>query len=408
MNKLIEISDSLYNEAIESIKLHNITHAIDYIEKAIYIYARDSQYFNLLGLCYYMQCKFGQAKLYWEKSIQIQDINNRAQYYLGMMEDKSFKEIINKYNNALEYITLKKYDKSIKLFLEIVAYNSEWAEPFSILGLCYFQTGQVSFAEQYIREAIQRDYGNKEYKEYLLVVHNQTDIKVIDNKIIKWNLMVGCLVSIVVIVGGWKYYQKHLEYREVSKESIQYIQQLEQLASTLELKEKQYQEQKQQNDSLKISKKEIQQENEELINSNKEVISIEVGEKNLLSIGKSEKILFRDSLNLYRQGEYQKAKEGFKVLIMFGVDQGLVSESVYFLAESNKKLGEYNEAYHYYTEYAKKYKMYNYYDDALYECGIMLYQIGDIEKAKEVLISLKEDMPDSIFNNSKVKYILNK
>lgn len=61
----------------------------------------------------------------------------------------------------------------------------------------------------------------------------------------------------------------------------------------------------------------------------------------------------------------------------------------------------------YYEDYIQKYKGRNYYDDSLYSYGLLLYRQGNVSEAKEVLHKLKTEIPNSIFNNSKIEFVLN-
>ena len=49
-----------------------------------------------------------------------------------------------------------------------------------------------------------------------------------------------------------------------------------------------------------------------------------------------------------------------------------------------------------------------YYDDAFYQLGMLYYENGDLENAKKTFYGMKSEVPDSMYNNSKVKEILSK
>ena len=50
----------------------------------------------------------------------------------------------------------------------------------------------------------------------------------------------------------------------------------------------------------------------------------------------------------------------------------------------------------------------NYYDDAFYQLGITYYESGNLAKAKETFYGLRSEVPNSMYNNSKVNEILKK
>ncbi|HBZ0333622.1 multiprotein complex assembly protein, partial [Clostridioides difficile] len=47
-----------------------------------------------------------------------------------------------------------------------------------------------------------------------------------------------------------------------------------------------------------------------------------------------------------------------------------------------------------------------YYDDSYYELGMLYYDNGDLKNAQQTFYSLRSEVPDSMYNNSKIKEIL--
>ena len=63
----------------------------------------------------------------------------------------------------------------------------------------------------------------------------------------------------------------------------------------------------------------------------------------------------------------------------------------------------------YYKKYINTYtKEDQYYDDAFYQLGMLYYENGDLENAKKTFYGMRSEVPDSMYNNSKVKEILSK
>lgn len=85
----------------------------------------------------------------------------------------------------------------------------------------------------------------------------------------------------------------------------------------------------------------------------------------------------------------------------------LKKESLYLLSRSSEKSEQYEQAEFYYREYLKEYKDSNYYDEALYNLGLMYHKIDKINLSREILYKLREEKPYSQYNNSKVYNILN-
>ena len=49
-----------------------------------------------------------------------------------------------------------------------------------------------------------------------------------------------------------------------------------------------------------------------------------------------------------------------------------------------------------------------YYDDAFYQLGMLYYDMGDLANAKKIFYGLRSEVPNSMYNNSKVQEILSK
>ena len=86
-----------------------------------------------------------------------------------------------------------------------------------------------------------------------------------------------------------------------------------------------------------------------------------------------------------------------------------ISESIYQVAFLSEKTKNYNQAVKYYKKYINTYtKEDQYYDDAFYQLGMLYYENGDLENAKKTFYGMRSEVPDSMYNNSKVKEILSK
>ncbi len=103
---------------------------------------------------------------------------------------------------------------------------------------------------------------------------------------------------------------------------------------------------------------------------------------------------------------YDEAIARFQYLIDKSSNEDIKAESLYFMALSFQNIEEHEKAGEHYRSYIDKYRDKSYYDDSLYNYGLMLYEKGDIESAKKILNRLKKDEPQSEFMNSKVRSIL--
>ena len=98
-----------------------------------------------------------------------------------------------------------------------------------------------------------------------------------------------------------------------------------------------------------------------------------------------------------------------KKVIEYGKTKKYISESIYQVAFLSEKTKNYDQAVKYYKKYINTYtKEDQYYDDAFYQLGMLYYENGDLENAKKTFYGMRSEVPDSMYNNSKVKEILSK
>lgn len=123
----------------------------------------------------------------------------------------------------------------------------------------------------------------------------------------------------------------------------------------------------------------------------------------------SEVDLYQKALELKASKNYKDAITYFKKVIEYGKTKKYISESIYQVAFLSEKTKNYNQAVKYYKKYINTYtKEDQYYDDAFYQLGMLYYENGDLENAKKTFYGMRSEVPDSMYNNSKVKEILSK
>lgn len=116
----------------------------------------------------------------------------------------------------------------------------------------------------------------------------------------------------------------------------------------------------------------------------------------------------RKAEKYYFNKEYKKSIEEFKKILKNTSDNTTRADAIYFIAAAETKLNKIEEAKRYYEIYINNYENYSSYDEVLYNYIMILNNENQIEKAKQIAIKLKNEYPNSEYNNSKVNYILNK
>ncbi|TCT16000.1 tetratricopeptide repeat protein [Natranaerovirga pectinivora] len=396
MNNLIEISNIYYTKALELIKHNKISQAVDLIHICLKYCAKDVQALNLMGICQYMLCDFDKAYFYWSKSVAFDNENNRANYYLDTLNSDSFKKVIKKYNSAIDNINNFKYKDAISILKEIKKENEELIEPYVILGLCYYELNEYSKAKEHIQYALTMDKDNYKYLLYL----NEINCKdVLQNKthIFKNKIIVSFLFFLLMIISTL-YYQRNNNFIDISNRTTEYQKKIQEYSRALDISKTNY--------NKLISELEYEKEKNDLINADNILHNEDLENNKIFSDNEYE--VFNNAIFYFRAKDYSEAIDRFQYIISKGVEENIVAESTYFMAVSYEKSNNYKLAQEYYTIYINNYNTRNYYDDSLYNYGLMLYKQGNVDKSKKILNKLKLDVPDSIFVNSKVKYVLNK
>lgn len=388
MIKLIENSQSYYNCALKYLNDKQVLNAYEMLLKSINFYSKDVDALNLLGLTCYMLCDFDKAKYYWAKSKSINEDNNRAIYYLNIMESEKFELLICEYNNAIDLIDKSNYKEAITKLDLIIDMDDDLIEPYAIIGLCYLALDDYNMAKSYIKKALSKDRNNIRYLYYLDEINELifSDKPNFNHKIL---FSASALLTIILLV---LFINEQSKYRQAVNRYMVYEQKYNNLNIALSNKENEL---KDLEDKLMFEKNKYKD------------INLKVNSPKDKYFSENENDLFKKAYNNLKNGKYEEAIEQFSFITSRGIEEYIVAESLYLLSVSYERIEDYVNADKYYEEYIRRFPGRNYYDDSLYNYGLLLYKSGNIEKAQEILFKLKEEMPESIFVNSKVEFILN-
>lgn len=382
MEKVIELAAVYYNTALKLISENKISKAITNIKKSLKLYSKDCDVLNLMGLCNYTLCEFDKAYFYWSKSLEYKKYNNKAELYLNLLKSRKFNRLIKEYNEGLEFLYRYEYKKAIEKFKEIITEENELLEPYIIIGLCYYAIGKYNIAKKYMEMALNIDNENRKCLMYLNEINNKRNVTVVKYKSSKVAKTVASVSTILLIASSVLYYKNYKGYINIKDTLAEYEHKYKINNTELQLIRGKY---NKLSNSINMEKKQIQNKFQ----------------------GKNDSEVFNDGIVSYKKKDYKKAIENFSYLVDRGVDSSIVAEATFFSAVTYEKLNNIGKSEEFYYKYIDKYKGKNYYDDSLYNCGIMLYRSGNKEKAKKVLSILQKEVPDSMYVNKTVKMILN-
>lgn len=456
MNK----NNAHYKAAMNSIKNNNVSDAIDELKLCLKFNSKSVSALNLLGLAYYLKCRFDKAEKIWRKSLSLRTDNNKARDYLELITKQDFKEIRKEYKNILFSDEVDQKEK-IRFLKRLIEEYDELVEPYVILGLLYKKDGNYEEALKYFYQAYDLDSGNQNIKNYIMQCEkddknsNAFNFKSQTNK--KSALTAGVialfLFAIFLNLSGLsplKWIENNIQGFEFAQS-----QNLDDNSTTSGSEGLDFEQRNteaaagENNDSTsaesvsenKINSTEILTDKSVNENTNQEVGSLELlneldllqyqNNQSLLSFENiqelkqreeekkeleeantfleegTEQQLFNLGMDYFSRQDYQDAADIFNSIYNLTETDYLRRESLFLLARSHDQMDNYQSAEHFYRIYLNEYNDTNYYDEALYNLGLMLNEAGKVEKSKEILERLRRENPYSEYNNSQVYEILN-
>ncbi|MFW5988104.1 MAG: tetratricopeptide repeat protein [bacterium] len=450
MNK----NNAHYKEAMNSIKSNNVSDAIDELKLCLKFNPKSVSALNLLGLAYYLKCRFDKAEKTWLKSLSIQKENNKARDYLELITKKDFKEIRQEYKNILFNDEVDK-NKKIKFLKRLIEKHDELIEPYVILGLLYKKEENYEEALKYFYQAYDLDSGNENIKNYIMQCEKEDKDSSAFNLKSKTNKKSALIAGIIAVIlfaiflnlsglsplqwignniQGFEFTRSENESaspdegtnseNETAPDNDSSGQKADENNSKddknenkLEEEDENELEEENSNSSSDIlgSLDLMQYQNEQTFLSlenikklrEKETEKDELEEANNFLEEGTEQQLFNLGLDYLSREDYQDAADIFKSIYNLTETDYLKRESLFLLARSYEKMDNYQSAEHFYRIYLNEYPDSNYYDEALYNLGLMLNEAGEEKKSKEVLERLRLEAPYSNYNNSRVYEILN-
>ena len=157
MNQVIK----MFDESVDLISKNRISEGKSQLEKLVICNKYNTNALNLLAICEYLYCNFGEAKKYINKSISIDSKNEKTIKYKKVIEEAFDNNLVLNYKTIIEEIKNENItDIQIEALEEINKNNEELIEPYIILALIYIQTGKYIKARKTIKEGYNREKSN--------------------------------------------------------------------------------------------------------------------------------------------------------------------------------------------------------------------------------------------------------
>lgn len=373
-----------YNNALDLANRNYITSAVDMVEKALELNPKDVDILNLRGLLTLLKCDFSKAFESFYTGLCYGN-NELSRKYVDLLSSEEYNTFLARYNHSIRFINEELNHESIQILDNIILEDENLIEPYVILTLLYDKLGNIKKKEAYMEKLREIDKDNplvdnsKSNKDEEVVEKEvKENIKSKKKNIIPYAI-IGCLV-----IGMGVF-------------AIQYKNKVNNLSSQLSEKE----------EKLDEAGKELEQTNEELNETNKELDEVKNKEVEKEVILASEEKLYSNALQLKAAQNYEEAISYFEKVVNLGKTKKYKAESTYQLAILNEKLDNVDEAIKYYRKYIYTYTPEDqYYDDSYYQLGMLYYNNGQLQKAKDTFYGMRSEVPNSMYNNSKVASIL--
>lgn len=458
MNK----NNAHYKKAMESIKNNKVSDAVEELKLCLKFNSRNVSALNLLGLAYYLKCRFDKAEKMWKKSLRLKKESNKARDYLELITKKDFKELRKEYKKIL-FNDAENQNKKIKFLKKLIEEYDELIEPYVILGLLYKKEDNYQEALKYFYQAYDLDSSNQNIKDYIMQCEKEDEKASgfsFNTSTSKKSAAAGGLIALILIalflnlsglsplawleanISGFNLSQsknnkEHQSSKQLSNKTTASNKAEIDKNSNLNKSSNSKKEQAQSSASAQISAGNGLNSKADQVNSSPEDILSKINLLNLVNeeaflslesikeINKrerekenlneaqsfleegTEQQLFNLAVDYFSRGDYQNAADIFKSIYTLIETEYLKRESLFLLARSYDKLNKYDPAEHYYKIYLNEYSETNYYDEALYNLGLMLNKAGEKEKSRQILKRLRREAPYSKYNNSQVYQILN-
>lgn len=175
-NKIIRLSNTLYNDGLEKAKVRDLSGAAQSLRKSLRYYKGNTQARNLLGLVYYEMGEVVDALSEWVISRSLKPEDNPAEGYLEDIQSNrsqlsTVNQTIKKYNQALLYCQQDSRDLAIIQLKKVLSLNPGLIKGRQLLALLYMEEKKYELAKKELQAAAKIDTGNITTLRYLREVN---------------------------------------------------------------------------------------------------------------------------------------------------------------------------------------------------------------------------------------------
>lgn len=421
-------SKKLYIKALEKYNNGYIDKAIELSEESISLDIKNAAAINLKGLLYYLKGDLDTCQRLWKMNYQLNKDRVSERYLSDSKKDSERQRLCCE---ALELIKELKINDALGILEQCSQSDYNYINVNNYIAICYINKGDYDRALSYIDRVLKVDKNNdiaKENKKKLKkfgIISTEIDTK-------KGVYILGGIACILAFSLATTSFVKHYNINKFSmnannlKSIIKSSNILKDANKSIEKKSDVEKSNVVKNNTT-TDKQEVRifsgdNLKKDIENKNFENIYDEYTkwkDKNLtindkLIVAKAYELLIQEGINyFYNKGSeyinaknYLEAKEYLLKAYTLGEQSYLYPHIVYMLGSSYELSGDAESAIKYYTQYDQKFSNGDYEETVLYNL-ITIYKDVDKGKAKIYSQKLIDKYPNSIYNNSVIKGLLN-
>lgn len=443
-------SCALYNESINNINNNYISSGLKFLKEARDLNPGDVDVLNLIGLVNLLKCNFDEAVESFYKSLLCEK-TALCEKYINMLTSEEFLIFFERYNQLIRLINKGMYKEAIQGFKLITEQYSDLIEPYELLALLYDKEEEyIKFDEcvevlknidkenhllnqendtldiyNNVNRQVKSNVKSDNYENEL--VHKNINSHKIDETInmskegskdkkqknldsnkkksIRKNKYLYIAIILGILLIGQNIYSSYRTNNLTNKISKNNeTKDKESIDSSLSKKEND----KEENESVDktLNTNNTKNINKEDVKSKKNTVEDENESDKEFNLFTEDELMSKAN-TLKSEKQTKSSIQLYKKVVDVGKNKGNTSEATYQVAILSEKLKDYDTAEEYYKMYVENYsEKDSYFDESYYNLGMMYYNKGDLKNSKLTLKKLVNKVPNSMYNNSKVKEIL--
>ena len=375
----------------KALKLYNngyIDKAIDICEMGISRDLSNSKLLNLKGLLLYLKGDLEEAVALFKTNRHFNNDDISSSYLKDIEKDY---ERLDLYNKAVECINNFEIDKAIELLVLCTESDFNSINVNKYLAICYLRKGDYLKSNENLSKLIEIDKVNVYAKEINKELNSALEIK--DSSLLKKIIPVALLIILSIFIS---IFIKDKVSKKYNEDNIK----AEEVQNNIEVNNSHNE-----NNSNQINDENVT--NEEVNSENREETPKKEDNGQEIDVLSEEEIKesYIKASSYYEDNKIEEAKAVLEKILPSAEKSHLRDDIMFLLASTYENINDVDKAINYYDSYIEEYEGGSYIQEAYYRAAL-IYKDRNNEKSKIYALKLKDNYPNSIYNNSKIKNII--